>query len=70
MIKAQSYTTGAFGKLRCLIQEKYVMKKAAGLWQDRKDLGSTEQYVRKMRKDTSSERFVNFFDRMHGIKSD
>ena len=33
-----------------------VLREAAGIWKDRKDLRSTEQYVRGMRKDTRRER--------------
>ena len=34
-----------------------ILKKAAGLWKDRKDISSTEEYVREMRRDTRRERF-------------
>lgn len=34
-----------------------VLKKAAGIWRDRQDIVSAEDYVRKMRKDTRRERF-------------
>lgn len=34
-----------------------VLREAAGIWKDRKDIQSTEQYVRQMRKDTRRRRF-------------
>lgn len=34
-----------------------ILKKAAGIWKDRKDIPSTEEYVRDMRRDTRGERF-------------
>lgn len=34
----------------------FILKEAAGLWKDRKDIGSTEEYVRSKRKSTRSER--------------
>lgn len=34
-----------------------ILKKAAGIWKDRKDILSTEEYVREMRRDTRRERF-------------
>ncbi len=33
-----------------------VLREAAGIWKDRKDIQSTEQYVRRTRKDTRKER--------------
>lgn len=33
-----------------------ILKESAGVWKDRKDIASTEQYVRQMRKDTRKER--------------
>lgn len=33
-----------------------VLREAAGIWKDRKDVQSTDQYVRQMRKDTRRER--------------
>jgi hypothetical protein len=33
-----------------------VLREAAGIWKDRKDIKSAEQYVRKMRKDSRKER--------------
>lgn len=33
-----------------------VLREAAGIWQDRKDIKSADQYVRQMRKDTRRER--------------
>jgi len=38
-----------------------ILKESAGIWKDRKDIASAEQYVRQMRKDTRKERL--------GIKS-
>ncbi len=34
-----------------------ILKEAAGIWKDRKDIPSADQYVRQMRKDTRKERF-------------
>lgn len=34
----------------------WVLKEAAGIWKDRKDIQSTEKYVRQMRKSTRKER--------------
>ena len=34
-----------------------VLREAAGIWKDRKDIRSAERYVRQMRKDTRKERF-------------
>lgn len=34
-----------------------ILKKAAGIWKDRKDIPSTEEYIREMRRDTRGERF-------------
>lgn len=34
-----------------------ILKKAAGIWKDRKDIPPTEEYVREMRQDTRRERF-------------
>jgi GGDEF domain-containing protein len=33
-----------------------ILKESAGIWKDRKDIAPTEQYVRRMRKDTRKER--------------
>ncbi len=33
-----------------------VLRKAAGIWKDRRDIRSADQYVRTMRKDTRRER--------------
>ncbi len=33
-----------------------ILKEAAGIWKERKDLPSAERYVRQMRKDTRKER--------------
>jgi transcriptional regulator of met regulon len=33
-----------------------ILREAAGLWKDRKDLRSADEYVRTMRKDTRRER--------------
>ena len=33
-----------------------VLREAAGIWKDRKDIRSADQYVRHMRKDTRRER--------------
>lgn len=33
-----------------------ILKEAAGIWKDRKDILSAERYVRQMRKDTRKER--------------
>ena len=33
-----------------------VLREAAGIWKDRKDLRSADRYVREMRKDTRRER--------------
>jgi rRNA-processing protein FCF1 len=33
-----------------------VLREAAGIWKDRKDIQSAEQFVRKMRKDSRKER--------------
>ncbi len=35
---------------------EWVLKEAAGIWKDRKDIQSTEKYVRQMRKSTRKER--------------
>jgi len=34
-----------------------ILREAAGIWKDRKDLGATDDYVRSARKDTRRERF-------------
>lgn len=34
-----------------------ILKKAAGIWKDRKDIPSTEEYIREMRRNTRGERF-------------
>lgn len=36
---------------------KSALMKAYGIWKDRKDLPSTEEYVRQLRKDTRLKRF-------------
>ena len=38
-----------------------ILKESAGIWKDRKDIASSEEYVRQMRKDTRKKRL--------GIKS-
>jgi len=35
---------------------EFILKEAAGVWKDRKDIGPTETYVRRMRKDSRRER--------------
>ncbi len=34
-----------------------ILKEAAGLWKDRKDITTTERFVRSLRKDTRKERY-------------
>jgi GGDEF domain-containing protein len=36
---------------------EFVLREAAGIWMDRKDIGSTEDYVRKTRKSARSKRW-------------
>ena len=36
----------------------FILRESAGIWKDKKDIASTEQYVRRMRKDTRKERRV------------
>ncbi len=36
---------------------EFVLREAAGIWKDRKDIGSTGDYVRKARKSTRSKRW-------------
>jgi len=38
------------------VDAEFILKEAAGLWKDRKDIKSAEQYVRAVRKDTRRER--------------
>ncbi len=36
---------------------EFVLREAAGIWKDRKDIGLAGEYVRKMRKNTRSKRW-------------
>ena len=35
---------------------EFILRETAGIWKDRKDIGSAEEYVRTMRKDTRRDR--------------
>ena len=39
------------------VDAEAILKKAAGIWSDREDISSSEDYVRRMRRDTRRERF-------------
>lgn len=38
------------------VDADWILKEAAGIWKDRKDIQSAEKYVRQMRKSTRKER--------------
>jgi hypothetical protein len=41
------------------VESDDAFKAAFGIWRDRTDLGSTDEYVRRLRQDTRRERFAN-----------